>query len=153
MLDAMPIEPFRRRSATVLGAMLAISYFAAGNGAASTSDVFTTWQTDDGKAVVELYRCGGSKLCGRIVWLNPRFEREGSAPVDENNPEPSLRRRPICGLEVLKGLTPDQQGAWDGGRVYDPEEGRSYNAALESKGPNEIAVTGYLGLRSLGETM
>ncbi|MDW6025466.1 DUF2147 domain-containing protein [Mesorhizobium sp. BAC0120] len=153
MLQYTSINPFGRRAVTVLGTALVASAFAAGNGAASNGDVFTTWQTNDGKAVVEIYRCEGEKLCGRIVWLNPRLQREGSGLVDANNPDPSLRNRSICGLEVLKGLTPDQNGAWDGGRVYDPEEGRSYNAALASRGPNEIAVTGYLGLRALGETM
>jgi uncharacterized protein (DUF2147 family) len=153
MLEEISINPFGRRPAAVLGAALAISAFAAGNSFASSGDVFTTWQTNDGKAVVEIYRCEGAKLCGRIVWVNPRFDREGSGPFDENNPDPSLRSRRICGLQVLRGLTPDQNGEWGGGRVYDPEEGRSYNAALASRGPNEIAVTGYLGLRSLGETM
>jgi uncharacterized protein (DUF2147 family) len=153
MLDYTSIKPIGRMAATMLGAALTIVYLAVGSSAAMGSNVFTTWLTNDGKAVVEIYRCEGPKLCGRIVWLDPRFEKDGSTLVDENNPEPSLRKQRICGLEVLKGLTPDQEGAWDGGRIYDPEEGRSYNAALTSKGPNEIEVTGYLGVRALGETM
>src|SRR5262245_20218760 len=103
MLEDISIKPFGRRLVTVLGVALATLCLAAADAAASSGDVFTTWQTNDGKAVVEIYRCNGAKLCGRIVWLNPRFQKEGSGPVDANNPDPSLRKRNICGLEVLKG--------------------------------------------------
>lgn len=116
-------------------------------------NLLTTWLTHDGEAVVELRRCDGNKLCGRVVWLKDPVDGNGVPLKDAANPDPSLRARRICGLDVLTGLVEDRAGGWDGGKIYDPEEGRTYDAALKEAGPEKIVVTGYLGLRAMGEDM
>lgn len=86
------------------------------------------WRTDDGKAVITIAPCssGGATLCGRIT----RFlvaEPAGGAR-DTNNPDRSLRSRPLMGVQVLSNLSREGQ-RWTG-RGYSPEEGRHFNATV-----------------------
>lgn len=65
-------------------------------------------------------------MCGRIS----RFlvaEPAGGAR-DGNNPDRSLRTRPLMGVAVLTNLA-REGNAWTG-RGYSPEEGRNFNATV-----------------------
>lgn len=87
------------------------------------------WLTVEGKAIVEIAPCGAS-LCGRIVRvLKPR---PGGLATDANNPDATLRRRPIAGLAILTGFTA-KADRW-AGRIYDPENGRTYRSELRADG-------------------
>ena len=109
------------------------------------------WIDDTGKGAVKIEPCG-NKLCGRIVWLREPLNATGEALFDKNNPEPGQRARPICGLPTLGNLQQMPEGGFDGGWVYDPKDGNSYSVALDLKGPNELQVTGYKGMRFLGKS-
>ncbi len=107
--------------------------------AAPPEPVTGRWLTTEGKALVEIGACGQA-LCGRIARvLKPR---PGGPAVDANNPDPKLRTRPIAGLNILSGFTPDQ-GRWRG-RIYDPESGRTYRSELIRAGQS-LRVKGCIG--------
>lgn len=94
----------------------------------SGGDIGGRWRTDDGRAVITIAPCssGGATLCGRIT----RFlvaEPAGGAR-DTNNPDRSLRSRPLMGVQVLSNLSREGQ-RWTG-RGYSPEEGRHFNATV-----------------------
>lgn len=110
------------------------------------------WYDDTGQGAVEIQPCGKT-LCGRIVWLKEPRNAAGQPLTDKLNPEPGQRSRPICGLQVLGGLEKQRDGTWDAGWVYDPKEGKSYDAALQVAGPGKLAVTGYLGVKFLSRTL
>ena len=52
---------------------------------------------------------------------------------DLPNPNPKLRSRPAVGVQVLTHFKPEN-GAWTGGQVYDPEEGKSDDLWVRSHG-------------------
>ncbi len=110
------------------------------------------WYDDTGQGAVEIQPCGRA-LCGRIIWLKEPKNASGQLLTDKLNPEPGKRSRPICGLQVLGGLQRQGDGTWDAGWVYDPKEGKSYDAALQVAGPGKLAVTGYLGVKLLSRTL
>lgn len=87
------------------------------------------WLTDGGKAVVSIGRCG-RQLCGRVerVLRAP----PGSPRTDAHNPNPALRGRPIVGVAILSGFSEDGD-AWRG-RIYNPEDGRSYKSIVRREG-------------------
>lgn len=110
-------------------------------GVAATGPASVTgrWLTVDGKALVEVAPCGQT-LCGRIARvLKPR---PGGPAVDANNPDPAQRNRPIAGLVILSGFTPDGN-RWKG-RIYDPESGRTYRSELIRAG-GTLKVKGCIG--------
>lgn len=77
------------------------------------------WLTADGDAVVAIAPCGAA-LCGKIVKV--------TKPSPTN---PDGARRAI-GTAVLTALTPDGDG-WKG-RLYDPRNGKTYNARVTRDG-------------------
>ncbi|NNC72065.1 MAG: DUF2147 domain-containing protein [Sphingomonadaceae bacterium] len=104
---------------------------------ASAQSVFDNWLTEDRRAVVTIERCGSS-VCGRISRVLVAME---SGQRDINNPSPRLRNRTIEGLRVLSGFSRDGN-RYRGGEIYDPEDGRNYNARFRLINANTLRVTG-----------
>jgi uncharacterized protein (DUF2147 family) len=110
------------------------------------------WYDDTGQGAVEIAPCG-DRLCGRIVWLKSPTDGAGHPLVDDLNPDPSRRRQPICGLNVIGDLKRQQNGTWDQGWIYDSKEGRAYDVELKLRSADTLQVTGYLGVKFLSETL
>lgn len=91
------------------------------------------WADEDGQSNIEIAPCGDA-LCGRIVWLKEPFDASGKAQTDINNPDPSLRTRPLLGLLIIAGLRPDNDGNSLIGKVYNAEDGKIYDIYLDPEG-------------------
>lgn len=141
-------RPATARVALTVAALALLAPWGAG---AQTANELGRWYDDTGQGAVELYKCG-SKLCGRIVWLRDPLGKDGKPLYDGYNPDPSLRSRSICGLQVLGNLTRQDDGSLDGGWVYDPKVGKSYDAAMQLEDRNRLTLTGYKGMRFLGKS-
>lgn len=98
--------------------MILLPLLAIAGAAQAAWPITGRWITDDGKAIVTIGQCG-KVVCGRITKI--LAPTPNGPPVDERNPDPTLRKRPIQGLEVLSGFT-DHVKDWRG-RIYDPEAG------------------------------
>lgn len=99
------------------------------------------WVTEERDAVVEIKQCG-SVTCGRIA----RFlvaPPDGADQRDINNPDANLRKRKLLGLPILTQFRAD--GSKWRGRIYDPNNGKSYRSVIERSGPNTIKVSGCIG--------
>ena len=107
------------------------------------------WLTADRDSVIEIYDCGAA-LCGRIVWLRDPLDESGKPATDDENPNPALRNRPICGLDIMHGFKPDGAGAWDDGAIYDPNDGKTYHASMTLESAMQLRVRGYIGIPLLG---
>ena len=105
------------------------------------------WKTIDeksGKVVseVELYEQGG-KLFGKIVGLTDPINAQGqpkkcSACTGED------KDKPIVGLVIIKGLSPDKD-RYKGGTILDPDDGKVYKAEVWQE-DGKLKVRGYLGV-------
>lgn len=109
------------------------------------------WLTGKKGVIVDIYECGEGELCGRTVWLKKPHNKDGSLRVDTENPNPALRERPWCGIEVITGLKRDDDGAWTGGEVYDPKTGHTFDFDLK-KTESGLKARGYLGVPLLGKS-
>jgi len=110
------------------------------------------WFNDTGKGAIEIYQCGRS-YCGKIIWLKQPISAKTGKPLrDAYNPSPERRKQTICGLIIIRGLRKQTDGSWDGGSIYDPKVGKSYNVAIDLLERNQLRVTGYLGARFLGKS-
>lgn len=121
-----------------LVALAALSFPAT---AFAAEPVTGRWLTDDGKAIVTIADCGGT-VCGRITRI--LAPTPGGSPVDAHNPDERLRKRPIVGLTVLSGFTSDGD-AWKG-RIYSPEEGKTYRSVMQRAGADAIKVKGCIAI-------
>jgi len=145
-----PKTTFPRRLAGICGAFAAaLAGLGAAPGDAPAPPEVGLWYNHSGKGAVEIRPCGDSKnrLCGNIVWLKDPNGKNGQPLKDGRNARASLRKRPICGLPVLGSLRRMRGGGWDGGWVYDPEVGKTFDAAIKLASRNRLVLTGYKGIK------
>jgi uncharacterized protein (DUF2147 family) len=109
------------------------------------------WFTEDGDGAVEIFDCG-DLLCGRIVWQKSPLRPDGSPDIDDRNPDPALRRRPICGLQIIGDLKQSDPATWNEGWVYDPDSGKTYHVKLTMESADALRLRGYIGIPLLGES-
>jgi uncharacterized protein (DUF2147 family) len=120
-----------------------------GIGAAEEAPPIGLWKNEDAK--IEIFNDDG-KLDGKIAALNEKYTQDGQQKTDIHNPDPAERARPLIGLVVMKGISPDGSGKWDGGTGYDPKTGNTYSVSLEYHGGNTLKVKGYLSVSLIGRT-
>ncbi len=120
------------------------------------------WATDPegggGPAHVEIY-ADGDQYEGKIIWLEePMYTVEdageipGTPKEDHNNPDPTLRSRPIIGLVIMKGFIFDGKKIWHKGTIYDPDNGKTYKCKVRFGDDGVLKVRGFIGLSMLGRT-
>ena len=131
---------------------------AAGVGAppeqagASPLTVHGIWLDEDGEAAIEIVACEAG-ICGDIVWLREPTVEGDKPKLDIHNPDGALRERPIIGLRLLHGFHADGPGRWSGGRVYDPNNGKSYRCKLELEDDGAtLKIRGYVLAPLFGRT-
>lgn len=60
---------------------------------------------------------------------------------DHRNKEPSLRTRPMLGLQILTLRTGSKPHVFDG-EIYNPEDGNTYSGYMELLGPDLVRLNG-----------
>ncbi len=95
------------------------------------------WVTAGKDSIVEIAPCG-TKLCGKVAKLLKPVP--GGASVDRNNPDATLRTRPLVGLPILIGFA-DNGAAWSG-TIYDPRRGRTYRSVVVLNADGSLKVQG-----------
>jgi uncharacterized protein (DUF2147 family) len=116
----------------------------------SPDDIVGIWKDGKGKGHVQIYKQNG-KYYGKIIWLQKPKDESGKPKVDKNNPNASLRNKPLLGLTMLKNFQYDD-GEWSGGHIYNPSDGKEYKAYMKLKDKNTLSVRGYVGISLLGKT-
>ncbi len=120
--------------------------FAASN----PDDIIGVWKDSQGKGEVQIFKQNG-KYYGKIIWLKKPQDINGKPKVDKNNPNPSLRNKPVLGLLMLKDFRYEKD-EWSDGRIYNPSDGKEYKAYMKLKDKDTLSVRGYIGISLLGKT-
>jgi len=109
------------------------------------------WLTQAGDAKVRVSKCGGG-ICGVIVWLKePIDPATGRPQVDDKNPNPALARRPMIGLPLFSAMQPSGPNKWSG-RIYNADDGKSYDSHVSVFAPDTLRVEGCVGALCGGES-
>jgi uncharacterized protein (DUF2147 family) len=89
---------------------------------------------EDKTAIIRVDSCGNA-LCGTVAWT----KKQGV--LDDNNPDPAKRTRPILGSQLLLGMKPGSDGRWEGD-IYNPENGKIYSSRMWLKGDDVLRIEG-----------
>lgn len=133
--------------------LMVSSVFAAG-----ADDIMGLWNTAENESKIEIFKCG-NRYCGRIAELKapnyPADDKKGMAgqpKVDRKNPDPDLRTHPLLGIQIMEGFIFSGSTSWEGGRIYDPENGKTYKCTMTLSAPNRLEVRGFIGISLFGRT-
>ena len=119
--------------------------------AQSASEPSGVWLTQAGDARVKISKCGGG-ICGVIVGLkDPIDQATGKPQVDDKNPNPALKKRPMIGLPLFSGMQPVAANKWSG-QIYNADDGGTYASSISVAGPDTLRVEGCVGALCGGET-
>jgi uncharacterized protein (DUF2147 family) len=99
------------------------------------------WMTQSKTGLVEIKDCGDGTPCGELVWIDAPVP---TAQLDDNNPDESLRSRSIVGIQMIWGFQNKGSG-WKKGRIYSPEEGKTYRSTIKKLDDGNLQVKGCVG--------
>lgn len=136
------------RFTLTLIALLALTLTAA----AQKDPLCKVWYNQEKDSKVEVYQVGNT-FQAKIVWLKEPLDN-GKPKVDKENPNEKLRNVPVMGLVFLRDLqkSKDTPNFYEGGKIYDPKNGKTYDCRMTFKGTT-IELRGFvLGLPFLGRT-
>jgi len=109
-------------------------------------DVTGTWASSGFGSKVQIEACDPAdlptELCGRITWLWNALDENGTALTDANNSDRAARGRALIGIRILSGFRKDSDGVWRGGKVYNPDDGRTYSGSIQSTGNGLLELKG-----------
>ncbi len=110
------------------------------NPADARTGVFGIWASKG--SIFSIYEADGQLHARVMAMRKPR--------LDQKNPVPELRARPVIGLQVLSGYE-FRRGAWRG-RIYDPASGKTFKSHIKPDADGNLRVRGYVGLSLFGRT-
>jgi uncharacterized protein (DUF2147 family) len=112
---------------------------------AQTNSVLGNWTNPTG-STIQIYRCGAD-VCARLIAIR----KNAPSFVDNKNPNPDLRSRALCGLQIGMNFHLSSPGRAEGGQLYDPQSGHTYHGSMTRDG-NLLKLRGYIGISLFGRT-
>ncbi|MEP2989796.1 MAG: DUF2147 domain-containing protein [Parasphingorhabdus sp.] len=132
-----------KRAKLSIAAIAAVALAIPINAAQSPSlqSIYGTWQNEAKTGWIKISDCENRTPCGKMtrVSLKP-----GVSKLDIHNPNSSLRKRPLVGIRLLWGFQRDRN-RWTSGKIYNPQNGKTYRATLEAIGNGKLKVRGCVG--------
>lgn len=122
---------------------------------AQSPSVLGYWR-EPGGSVIRIAACG-QELCVEIVklpdakLLAAKIRAADPPLTDRRNPDPKLRSRPLCGLQIGAGFVAVDPQHARGGHLYDPRNGHTYSGQMTAEG-NLLHLRGYVGLPIFGRS-
>ncbi len=117
-------------------------------------DVRGLWASDE--SILSVYEEDG-QLHGQVIAvMDPVYtikedvDRAGQHRLDDNNPEKTLKERPIIGLQIFSEYQYD--GSKWRGKIYDPESGNTYQSRMKINRDGRLEIRGYIGVPLFGRT-
>lgn len=105
------------------------------------------------KAKVKIVQKGDTYQA-QIVWMEKPLDDNGHPRRDILNPDPALRSRTSDKIMLVWDMKYDRKAnEWSGGKIYDPDTGKTYKAVLKFESPTNLKVRGYIGMPAFGRTM
>ena len=113
--------------------------------------IFGKWKTVDDETgmengIVEIYEKAG-KVYGRIIEILEKEKKYFKCEMCEGED----KNKPVLGLVIIKGLK-KKGDFYEGGKVTDPKNGKSYHCKMILEGKDKLIVRGYIGISLFGRS-
>ncbi len=123
---------------------VALTVGHAAHAAPAADPTFGDWLTDAGGGKVRVGPCAANpaQACGALIWLKPPADAPAGPLHDANNPNPALRSRPLLGVLIISDFTREAAGNWVDGKIYDPNDGKTYKSKMSIGADGNLKVSG-----------
>jgi uncharacterized protein (DUF2147 family) len=113
--------------------------------------IFGKWKTVDDETgmengIVEIYEKAG-KVYGRIIEILEKEKKHFKCEMCEGED----KNKPVLGLVIIKGLK-KKGDFFEGGKITDPKNGKSYHCKMNLEGKDKLIVRGYIGISLFGRS-
>jgi uncharacterized protein (DUF2147 family) len=113
--------------------------------------IFGKWKTIDDETgmengIVEIYEKAG-KVYGRIIEILEKEKKHLKCEICEGED----KNKPVLGLVIIKGLK-KKGDFYEGGKITDPKNGKSYHCKMNLEGKDKLIVRGYIGISLFGRS-
>jgi len=109
------------------------------------------WVPAKGTSQVRIFKATNGKYYGKVEWLETEKDK-----LDVNNPDEAQKSKKILGSMILKDFSYNaEKKRWDGGTVYDPDNGKTYDCYMwfDTEDENVMTLKGYvLGMKFVGRS-
>jgi uncharacterized protein (DUF2147 family) len=118
----------------------ALASLIGGTASADAFDVFGKFRTQAGSSHIEIVDCGDKTPCGKVVWLDAKALPAGETPETIKD----AKGAKLMGMKLLHSFERKAKD-WRGGKIYDPEEGKTYDSRLKRLTNGDLEVKGCIG--------
>ena len=107
--------------------------------AAQAADPVGEWLVKEGTARIKVVSCpqapGQPATLWGVIWA------EMKPGVDDRNPDPAMRNRPMLGVPILINMKQTQANRWDG-KIYDATRGSIFDSNISVNRQDMLEVRG-----------
>lgn len=143
----------------IWSSIIGVLIFTASAFGANSESLLGKWWSEKKDAHIDIYKCSDT-YSGKIVYLTePNFSQKdvpamaGKPKVDLLNPDPAKQNIPIIGLNILSGFQYVGNSEWEGGIIYNPNDGKTYKCDLKLENTDRLKLRVYVGVAALGKTL
>ena len=139
-----------RKGATLFLVLFLLGTIQFANGQSISSQSITgTWLSEQKDGEILIYQ-SGDHYFGKLIWGSKLYDTNGTPIKDLKNPDQNLKKRNLLNAVILTDFIWDD-GQWKDGKVYDPNNGKTYNATLKLKN-QRLEIRGFVGISLIGRT-
>lgn len=118
---------------------------------AEPDDILHKWEMQSKEGRIS-FKKDGDTYIGISIYGKRLLEADGKTyKKDVNNPDPALRNRRLDNYVLISGLV-FKDGKWTDGKIYNYEDGNSYDVSITING-NVLSMRAYKGVPILGKTI
>ena len=96
----------------------------------NSDKILGKWISTEGNLIVQVYK-EKDLFKAKVIWFDDSGSKKLSmnSRTDSSNPDVSLQKRKILGLEILSDLKYNPQtNRWEDGIIYDPQGGKHWKS-------------------------
>jgi uncharacterized protein (DUF2147 family) len=117
--------------------LIAAALALAATPALAADPVEGDWIVQGGSAKVHIAPCPAKadQLCGVFTWLKNPTNKAGKPVTDPAG-------KPVMGMTFIRDFKRVGPGRWHGGKIYDPDEGKTYDSKMQIAPDGTLKLSG-----------
>lgn len=139
---------------TILGtsAFCLLTVFSGTQSSRNPNLILGKWKAKEKVLTIQIYKQGTIFNAKIVSFTDHHNNTPTEQRLDDKNPNPTMRKRKMIGMNVLSGLKySESEGKWTGGEIYDDGTSKTYKVNAELISDGDLSIRAYKGITLLGK--